>query len=118
MAKEKTHIETQSEIRKSDVYLVNAIKAEAKSLIEDFEKDLHDRLSSDMFKSTYQSIDDILITKYNLRNIDRIETPNYADKTEFITKGVRGNVQKANGNILTYNEAESIILDATEEELP
>jgi hypothetical protein len=91
---------------------------DAKRLIEKFENELQQKLNIETFRSTYSSIDDILETKYKLKNIDDIEAPNYACKTEFITKGVRGNLQKANGNVLTYEDADDIIEDAIDEELP
>jgi hypothetical protein len=89
----------------------------ARELIEKYKEGLKERLLSDKFKSNYATIDDILTQKYHL-DIDQLKVPSYENKTEFIVKGVRGNVQKANGNILTYREAEDIISDAVEEELP
>ena len=95
-----------------------SVVAEAQKLVEVFEKKLQQNLQTDKFMSSYNSLDDILVTKYHLRNIENIDSPDYRNKTEFITKNVRGNLQKAEGNILSYKEAEGIVEKAIDEELP
>ena len=103
---------------KSNITAIGGNRSEVKTLIEEFEKALREKLSSEQFKNPYTSIDDILKRKYNVQDVDNIIEPDYKNKTEFISKGVRGNFQKANGNVLSYGEAECIISDAIEEELP
>lgn len=94
------------------------VSSDARYLIEEFERKLKDNLSSEKFRVPYSSIDDILTKKYHLENIETIEAPDFACKTEFLSKGVRGNLQKAEGNVLTYSEGESIINKGLTEELP
>jgi hypothetical protein len=94
------------------------IDAQAKALIEQFETTLSNSLKEDVFASTYSSIDDILIRKFHLSDIDRMDFPDFSHKTEFIPKGVRGNIQKAEGKILTYKEADDIVDMGLNEEMP
>ncbi len=94
------------------------VSSDAQELINKFEKKLKETLLSKKFQSPYHSIDDILVKKYHLKDIEKIESPDFRCKTEFISKGVRGNLQKAEGNVLSYLEGESIINKALSEELP
>lgn len=102
----------------SKSHLVNSINPEAKSLIDEFQRDFRARLSDEKFTINYKSIDDILELKYHKTDIEKIKEPDYSKKTEFLPDGVRGNLQKAKGNVLSYDEADEIISGAEEEELP
>lgn len=95
-----------------------SLSKSAKDLIEKFESKLKENLLSDKFKSSYNSIDDILIKKYHLSDIGNLDLPDYRKKTEFISKGVRGNVQKSNGNVLSYADGEKLIEEAIKEDIP
>jgi len=97
---------------------ITGISMQAKALIEKFELTLSNNLKTDKFVSDYNSIDDILIKKYKLTDIDNMDFPDFSNKTEFITKGVRGNISKAEGKILTYKEGEEIIEKGLTIELP
>lgn len=97
---------------------VSGINDRAKELIDRFEKDLLNNLQAEKFTSPYSSIDDILIHKYHLTDIDTMDFPDLSAKTEFIAKGVRGNIQKAEGNILTYEEAAAMVDKSLNEEMP
>ncbi len=90
----------------------------AKKLIENYDIGLKERLSSEKFRPVYSTIDDILINKYHLENIDKIEPPDLSDKSEFLHDDVRGNFQKASGNILNYRQADLIVFNAINKELP
>jgi hypothetical protein len=94
------------------------INAQAKDLIEQFAATLSNKLRADVFATTYSSIDDILIQKFHLSDIDKMDFPDFSRKTEFIPKGVRGNIQKAEGKILTYKEADDIVGKGLNEEMP
>ncbi len=91
---------------------------QARALIDQFEANLLSNLQANFFASTYSSLDDILINKYHLSGIDKMDFPDFSHKTEFISKGVRGNIQKAEGKILTYKEAEEIMYKGIQEEMP
>jgi len=95
---------------------IKEISSAAKELIKNFEEKLYERLRDSKFISSYASLDDILRSKYRVRDLERI--PGLENKTEFITKGVRGNIKKAEGKILTYQEADALIQKAVNEELP
>jgi hypothetical protein len=95
-----------------------SVSHDAKALVEQYNAALRIRLQAEKFKPHYHSIDEILTEKFHLQDIDNIEGPSYVGKTGFISKGVRGNFQKASGNVLTYAEADEIISDAIEEDLP
>jgi hypothetical protein len=97
---------------------IPGINTQAKELIEKFEANLLSNLKADLFNSTYQSIDDILVQKYHLTDITNMDFPDFSTKTEFIPKGVRGNIQKAEGKILTYQEADEIVGKGLNEEMP
>lgn len=97
---------------------LTGISSQAKALIEKFEETLSNNLKEDKFVSEYNSIDDILIKKYKLNDLDNMDFPDFSKKTEFITKGVRGSISKAEGKILTYKEAEEIIEKGLNEEMP
>ena len=90
----------------------------AKRLIEKFEEKLKGRILIENDFPSYSSIDDILIKKYHKKDIDKLELPDFRDKTEFIAKGVRGNLQKCDGNVLSYADGEKIINEGIEEEIP
>ena len=95
---------------------IKEISFEAKNLIKNFEEKLYERLKAAKIVDSYTSIDDILSSKYKVTDLEKI--PGFENKTEFITKGVRGNVSKAEGKILTYKEADELIEKAANEELP
>ncbi|MEP6948311.1 MAG: hypothetical protein ABI863_03505 [Ginsengibacter sp.] len=95
---------------------IKEISAGAKELIKNFEEKLYERLKALKSARSYGSLDDILVSKYRLTNLEKI--PGFENKTEFITKGVRGNISKAEGKILTYKEADELIQKAANEELP
>jgi hypothetical protein len=95
---------------------IKEISSAVKELIKGFEEKLSARLRASKFTSSYTSLDDILISKYKVRDLERI--PGFENKTEFITKGVRGNIKKAEGKILTYRDADELIQKAVDEELP
>lgn len=97
---------------------VAGIDARAKKLIEQFETTLSNKLKEGAFASTYNSIDDILIRKFHLSDIDKMDFPDFFQKTAFISKGVRGNLQKAEGKILTYKEANDRVGKSLNEEMP
>ncbi len=91
--------------------------AQANSLVQKFKEKLATSIQKVISESPYKSIDDVLEKKYNLTNIESMDFPSFKEKTEFITKSVRGNIQKADGNILSYPEAEKLIENALNEEL-
>jgi hypothetical protein len=90
----------------------------AKKLINEFEAKLKGKLLASHSQPIYTSVDDILVRKYHLKDIDNLDFPDYRYKTEFITKGVRGNLQKSEGNVLNYEEGEKIIKEAMEVNIP
>ena len=94
------------------------ISAAAQALIDKFENALSSNLKQQRFISPYRSIDDILIRKYHLSSLDKIDFPDLTGKTEFITHSIRGNLSKAEGKILTYEEANDIVDKALTEALP
>ena len=94
------------------------LQSDIENMIAKFEKKLSTNLDSLKFKDKYNSIDDILEKKFNIENIDEKEFPDFKDKLEFVVTAVRGNIQKAKGNILSYTEADKIIETALTEELP
>jgi hypothetical protein len=95
-----------------------SLSDDARELIKKFEKELKERLLSDKFKSKYSSVDDILIKKFHLTDIKNLDFPDYSNKTEFITNGVRGNLQKIDGNVLNYSDGEVIINEAININIP
>ncbi|MBO9572980.1 MAG: hypothetical protein J7497_12360 [Chitinophagaceae bacterium] len=94
------------------------ITDDARSLIDRFNSAVKQNLQQKKFLNPYTSIDDILILKYNLKDIDKLDFPDYCLKTGFITTSIRGNLSKADGRILTYSEARQIIDKAFTEVLP
>jgi hypothetical protein len=98
--------------------VIISLSDDAKELIEKFEKGLKDRLLSDKFKPKYSSVDDILVKKFHLTDIENLDFPDYKDKTEFISNGVRGNLQKIDGNVLNYFDGEVIINEAINTDIP
>lgn len=105
-------------INSRDRRTAGGISEAAKTLIEKFENRLLLSLKTDRFRGSYKSIDDILAVKYKLRDIENMDFPRFEKKSEFITRSVRGNIQKAEGKILTYQEADEIVHKALNEELP
>ncbi len=97
---------------------VVAIKSELRDLISKFEDKLRASLLPDQLRSGYTSIDDLLIKKYHISGIDKLDFPDFRHKTEFITDGVRGNVQKISGNVLSYQDGDNIIDEAINEDIP
>jgi len=96
------------------------ISDEAKNLIEKYDYALKEKLSTKEFRPDYGSVYDILTKKYNKSDaeIAKNEGIDYNDKTEFITDGVKGNLQKAKGNVLSIKEGKNIIMEAEEDDLP
>jgi len=88
---------------------LKSISPAANALIEKFENTVTENLKSDKFARLYDSFEDILERKYHLKNLDEMDFPDFKNKTEFIVKGVRGNISKAEGKLLTYKEANEII---------
>jgi hypothetical protein len=107
-----------AQLATAQVNPITGISTQAKALIEKFEAILSNNLKADKFVSAYNSIDDILIKKYKLTDIDNMDFPDFSNKTEFITKAVRGNISKAEGKILTYKEGEEIIEKGLNDEMP
>lgn len=98
--------------------VVISLSDEAKGLIRKYEKGLKERLLADKFKPRYSSVNDILIKKFHLTDVENLEFPDFRNKTDFITEGVRGNIQKSDGNILGYEEGDKLIEEAINLEIP
>lgn len=94
------------------------LSEDAKGLIERFERNLKHRLLDEKFRPKYSSIKDILIKKFHLSDLDNLDFPDYKEKSLFITNGVRGNLQKIDGNVLSYSDGEDIINEAINIKIP
>lgn len=86
------------------------ISPDAKALIANFESTLTQNLKALQvkFPNHYDSIEDLLRRKYNLQDVDKMNFPDFSNKTEFIICAPSGKISTMS-NVLTYSEADKII---------
>ena len=64
--------------------------------------------------ATYNSVTEVLENKYGKQNVDQMDFPDFRNKTVFLDK--KGN--DISDSVLTYAQADSIIDDAINTEIP
>ncbi|MES2328139.1 MAG: hypothetical protein V4539_00965 [Bacteroidota bacterium] len=96
----------------------SGISAGTRTLMDKLEQARTVKLAQADFMGKYNSIDDVLEKKYHLSNIESMDFPDLSRKTEFIVRGVRGNLSKAEGKVLTYSDADRIVEKGMEADLP